>query len=261
MAVFGKRFKGAFLGAKFPEWGVEEDGLVVGGKKYPYENLTSKPKLQNVPASALTNGTIAMQLPESSKVTALTYKYNQKSDALEAVDYICERIEAANGEDENRRYYFRDKTGSTLAVYDDYVIISLQRTSLLGVGEILRGGSSGGKRINMADITAITFREPAGITVGVIQFAYPGSIEKGGGTITDAVNDENSVLVDVKDVPVAREIVAFIEERRAAINAGYAKPIEQVSQADELRKFKELLDEGIITQEEFDAKKKQLLGL
>lgn len=34
-----------------------------------------------------------------------------------------------------------------------------------------------------------------------------------------------------------------------------------VSSADELKKFKELLDSGVITQEEFDAKKKQLLGL
>ena len=33
------------------------------------------------------------------------------------------------------------------------------------------------------------------------------------------------------------------------------------SPSDELRKYKELLDSGIITQEEFDAKKKQLLGL
>ena len=33
------------------------------------------------------------------------------------------------------------------------------------------------------------------------------------------------------------------------------------SSADELKKFKELLDDGVITQEEFDAKKKQLLGL
>ena len=35
----------------------------------------------------------------------------------------------------------------------------------------------------------------------------------------------------------------------------------QRSNADELKKFKELLDSGVITQEEFDAKKKQLLGL
>ena len=34
-----------------------------------------------------------------------------------------------------------------------------------------------------------------------------------------------------------------------------------VSPADELKKFKQLLDEGIITSEEFDAKKRQLLGL
>lgn len=33
------------------------------------------------------------------------------------------------------------------------------------------------------------------------------------------------------------------------------------SNADELKKYKDLLDSGIISQEEFDAKKKQLLGL
>lgn len=33
------------------------------------------------------------------------------------------------------------------------------------------------------------------------------------------------------------------------------------SPADEIRKYKSLLDDGIITQEEFDKKKKQLLGL
>lgn len=40
-------------------------------------------------------------------------------------------------------------------------------------------------------------------------------------------------------------------------------PLQTVFQsgADELKKYKELLDSGVITQEEFDAKKKQLLGL
>ncbi|MBO5242001.1 MAG: SHOCT domain-containing protein [Lachnospiraceae bacterium] len=36
---------------------------------------------------------------------------------------------------------------------------------------------------------------------------------------------------------------------------------ETQSSTDELKKYKELLDSGVITQEEFDAKKKQLLGL
>lgn len=35
----------------------------------------------------------------------------------------------------------------------------------------------------------------------------------------------------------------------------------KLSSADEIKKFKDLLDSGIITQEEFDKKKKQLLGL
>ncbi len=42
------------------------------------------------------------------------------------------------------------------------------------------------------------------------------------------------------------------------------KTVEQktkTSDADEIKKFKALLDDGVITQEEFDAKKKQLLGL
>ena len=33
------------------------------------------------------------------------------------------------------------------------------------------------------------------------------------------------------------------------------------SSADEIMKFKELLDSGVITQEEFDAKKKEILGV
>ena len=37
--------------------------------------------------------------------------------------------------------------------------------------------------------------------------------------------------------------------------------VVQNSNADELKKFKDLLDAGVITQEEFDAKKNQILGL
>ncbi|MBQ4128559.1 MAG: SHOCT domain-containing protein [Ruminococcus sp.] len=37
--------------------------------------------------------------------------------------------------------------------------------------------------------------------------------------------------------------------------------VQNSDEADKLKKYKELLDTGVITQEEFDAKKKQLLGL
>lgn len=45
------------------------------------------------------------------------------------------------------------------------------------------------------------------------------------------------------------------------LNKTTAHNTSTTSSVDEIKKFKELLDMGILTQEEFDAKKKQLLGL
>ena len=39
------------------------------------------------------------------------------------------------------------------------------------------------------------------------------------------------------------------------------KKPEYVGSVEELKKYKELLDGGIITKEEFEAKKKQIMGL
>lgn len=50
-------------------------------------------------------------------------------------------------------------------------------------------------------------------------------------------------------------------ERTQRAASGAANTAPAASAADEIKKFKELLDAGAITQEEFDAKKKQLLGL
>lgn len=52
----------------------------------------------------------------------------------------------------------------------------------------------------------------------------------------------------------------LIIERQSQKNA-QPQIITSQSNAEELKKYKELLDSGIISQEEFDAKKKQLLGL
>lgn len=54
----------------------------------------------------------------------------------------------------------------------------------------------------------------------------------------------------------------YEDELKAKSKPEPSSPVVQaLSSAEELKKFKELLDMGIITQEEFDAKKKQLLGL
>ena len=53
----------------------------------------------------------------------------------------------------------------------------------------------------------------------------------------------------------------IIERQKAKAETPSANNVPAASNADELKKYKDLLDSGIITQEEFDAKKKQLLGL
>ena len=53
----------------------------------------------------------------------------------------------------------------------------------------------------------------------------------------------------------------LIERQQAKIHATTIATAPKIDDADQLKKFKDLLDNGVITQEEFDAKKKQLLGL
>lgn len=57
------------------------------------------------------------------------------------------------------------------------------------------------------------------------------------------------------------EIKKAFEDYKATPIETTTNAIPQASGADEIKKYKELLDMGIITQKEFDAKKKQLLGL
>jgi len=56
----------------------------------------------------------------------------------------------------------------------------------------------------------------------------------------------------------ALQIIADVNETESVSNVNV---VSGTSPADEIMKFKQLLDAGIISQEEFDAKKRQLLGL
>lgn len=77
----------------------------------------------------------------------------------------------------------------------------------------------------------------------------------------DCRNEEVSFYVQSSVVEdVYNEIQNAIDEVRAADREPHNNT-NNFSPADELKKFKDLLDMGAITQEEFDAKKKQILGL
>lgn len=60
---------------------------------------------------------------------------------------------------------------------------------------------------------------------------------------------------------ISSKVHEIINELKYSNNQENNVNVQQISSADEILKFKQLLDAGIITQEEFEAKKKQLLGI
>lgn len=77
-------------------------------------------------------------------------------------------------------------------------------------------------------------------------------------------NDGQECVVDVDDkiFKAILKSLAGIKSNFGDNNKGQLEDnINNSSQADEILKFKNLLDQGIISEEEFDAKKKQLLNL
>ena len=70
------------------------------------------------------------------------------------------------------------------------------------------------------------------------------------------IKNANEVYTELNNLVINRQ-----SEKNESNPAEIIKETQPLSNADELKKYKDLLDQGIITQEEFDAKKKQLLGL
>ena len=69
-----------------------------------------------------------------------------------------------------------------------------------------------------------------------------------------AIKNANEVYEVINNLLVNRQ-----KEKNQ--NIGTTTVVQNSDEADKLKKYKDLLDSGVITQEEFDAKKKQLLGL
>ena len=86
-------------------------------------------------------------------------------------------------------------------------------------------------------------------------------IEVAGGTLFTVYSGTNP-MAPVSIIMLIVIILSFVK-RSKSFNPQpiVAVEVANKSEADELKKFKELLDTGVITQEEFDAKKKELLNL
>ncbi len=155
-------------------------------------------------------------------------------------------------------------TDGTIIAYDDRVVISRQ-----GLTAISAHGFKGDKTFFYTDLTSIEYKKP-GMTNGYIHFVVPGASSHSPkvnliGTSQNTLSDENTVTFRAfnKNVPSESEELynILLEQIQKAKSTNNLSNNNFQSGADEILKYKSLLDSGIITQDEFNAKKKQILGL
>lgn len=166
--------------------------------------------------------------------------------------------------DENIIYEIDGNMGKILKVYEDRCVISTKAgiKSFVFFGGLM-GATLGDKEFYYSDVTSIQFKNIE-ITTGYLQFEYAGS--HSGNNFTSENSFPFSATIgtekynDLKEAmpPIYEYILGKVREHK---NQKNGTVVQQISSADELAKFKKLLDDGVISQEEFNAKKKQLLGL
>jgi hypothetical protein len=124
-----------------------------------------------------------------------------------------------------------------------------------GVGAFFTHGLAGEKDIFIKDISSVQFKAAGALTNGYIQFAFISGLEAKRGII-QAAQDENTIMFKKKQQPDFEYIRDRIQHMKIPTNSKSA-----TSNLDELEKLASLRERGIITEQEFEAKKRQLLNL
>ncbi len=192
--------------------------------------------------------------------------YNQKDDELEP---FVEPLRASN--DAKREADREARLSGVICsasgrngqvhLFEDRVLITRQ-----GFVSAITFGFRGDKEILISEITSIGWKEP-GFTTGYIHFEYVGGqapVRTGVFADDSIVNNENAVIFTPEHQPDFEQLRKLLEEKRAELRK--PQQVEVVAAAtaspmEELKKLAELKEMGIVTEEEFEAKKKQLLGL
>ena len=141
-----------------------------------------------------------------------------------------------------------------LEVFQDRVAITPK-----GVLGFINKGLKGTKEIPFTSIVAVQFREAGAILSGYLQFTIPGGNESKGG-IFSAASDENTFMYAGKEKNAqARNIKSYIDAAIRNARTPHATPMA-ATLSDELQKLANLREQGVLSDEEFQAAKKRLIG-
>ena len=147
--------------------------------------------------------------------------------------------------------------GRHIDVYKDKVVITVKVT----LGSLITHNSTDGeKTIYYSDCIGVQFKQSK-FTIGYLQLETASS---SGNNKNSNFFGENSFTYDTTVISNERmiEVSNYVKSRVDAVKTGTAATVatnNTVSLADELLKLKQLLDMGVLTQEEFDEQKIKLL--
>lgn len=165
------------------------------------------------------------------------------------------------------KYYSKIYISKDLIDYeirvDNEVIVTSNTKTKKGVGKAVAGGLLFGEAGAIAGAVAGNSKSTTTETQKDIHHY----------TLVVKVNDlsKPSFVINLDSVQIAEDVVAtfdilvgntkkFSNNETANESESEKKDERKLDKFEEMKKYKELLDSGIITQEEFDAKKKEILG-
>lgn len=182
----------------------------------------------------------------------LDSKSNETKSSVTSPSSSTKYVESETGD----QIVFKGVRGAqkVLDVYEDRIVLTqIQNVRSFFTHDLFKGS----KEIYYADMTSIQMKIASGFILGYIQFEVPGIHSH------DNFTSENSWTYDTSLQSKANEIAAYVKKKISEFKRGKGGVTtvvqNQASVADEIAKFKKLLDDGVITQEEFEEKKKQLL--
>ena len=225
-----------FKATMMKEWTLTDDAIHIGNKTIKLTEITDA-RYTGAPTSSMKNGVV--QIFIGSSFHTLAFPYKQRIEGEQAAKYIMENYGSQEKQELNKVLQELEKKEFRMRCNVCGKIFCYTMDDL---------------RQNIANAKSAQ----RSATMGVLSAI--GGTELGMHANISASDKYLNRIVDYSKCPSCHSSnVSLIEdgEEAALPTATTATP----SAADELKKFKELLDMGIITQEEFDAKKKQLLGL
>jgi hypothetical protein len=121
------------------------------------------------------------------------------------------------------------------------------------------GHSKGDRRIPLASITAVQVRPAGSVANGFIRFTVPGSPELRGG-LQNASKDENAVIFKKSQADDFERVRLAVEHYIIAKHSGGAPIAAAPDIPEQIKKLGELREQGLLTDEQFEAKRDELLS-